>query len=83
MLVLDIPWKAWLPKDAVKQGRYVRKEFLFEVAPVFRRIFVIVSLVKFSIRVTRNNAVLGVNIYDIDCLPMDGIVFCGYDLIEL
>jgi hypothetical protein len=83
MLVFYILWETWLPEDAVEQGRDVRKEFLFKVAAVFGRVLVVVCLVKFSIRVPRNNAVFSVNIYDIDCLPMDRIVFCGYDLIEL
>lgn len=83
MLVFDILWETGLPEDAVEQSRDIREELLFEVAAIFGWIFVVVCLVKFSIRVARNNAVLSVDINHIDCLPMDGIVFRGYDLIEL
>lgn len=83
MLVLNILRITGFPEDAVEQGRYVRKKLLLKVAAIFGRVFVVVSLVKFSIRVTRNNTILSVDINHIDCLSMNGVIFCGYNLIEL
>jgi hypothetical protein len=67
----------------MEQSRNIWKEFLLKIASIFRRIFIIIVFIEFSLRVAWNDAILCIYINHIYCFPMNGIVLCGNDLIEL
>lgn len=67
----------------MEQSRNIRKEFLLKIAPILRWIFIVIVFIEFSLRVAWNDAILRIYINHIYCLPVNGIVLCGNDLIEL